>query len=206
MGTRSVDDGLAPGEGGVDGEEAFEGEDGHLEEVEGDHGNDVGEDEGEDGADDVVVVAGMGVADLGAEAVVEGFEQDVVDVEAIADAAEPPERSPGEDLAGKAGAENQRDGGGGGDAEAGEAEPELGGVREIEGSGGNAGPEIDSEAANEGMHSVFADETVGAGLAAGGAGAIAHGEGEGAAEGNGAALGEQEVVVQVVGAGAGEGG
>ncbi len=52
------------------------------------------------------------------------------------------------------------------------------------------------------MQGVFADDTVGAGLAAEGVGAIAHGKGEGAAEGDGAALGEQEVVVQVVGTGA----
>ena len=124
-GARSFVDGLAPGEGGVDGEEAFEREDGHLEEVEGEQGDDAGEDKGEEGTDDVVVVAGVGVGDLGTEVVVEGLEEDVVDVEAVTDAAEPAERGPGEDFAGKAGAENQRDGGGGGDAEGGEAEPEL---------------------------------------------------------------------------------
>jgi hypothetical protein len=83
-------DGLSPGKRGVDGEEAFEREDGHLEEVEGKPGDDEGEDEGEDGSDEVVVVAGIGVGDGGAEVVVEGFEQDVVDVEAVADAAEQP--------------------------------------------------------------------------------------------------------------------
>ena len=137
-GARSFVDGLAPGEGGVDGEETLEREDGHFEEVEGDERDDAGEDEGEEGADDVVVVAGVGVGDVGAEAVVEGLEEDVVDVEAVADAAEPAERGPGEDFAGKAGAENQGDGGGGGDAEGGEAEPELDGVGEIERAAGNA--------------------------------------------------------------------
>ncbi len=98
---RGFIDGLAPGEGGVDGEEAFEREDGLLEEMEGEHGDDVGEDEGYHGADDVVVVAGVGVADVGAEVVVEGFEEDVVDVETVADAAEPAERRPGKDSAGR---------------------------------------------------------------------------------------------------------
>ena len=184
-----VHDGLAPGEGGVDGEEAFEREDGHLEEVEGEPGDDEGDDEGEEGADDVVVVAGVGVGDVGAEAVVEGFEQDVEDVEAVADAAEPAERRPGKDLAGKPGAENQRDGGRGGDAEGGKAEPELDGVSEIERSADYAGPEVDGDAGDEGIQGIFADEAVGAGLAAKGVGAIAHGEGQGAAEGDGAALG-----------------
>ena len=197
-------DGLAPGEGGVDGEEAFEREDGHLEEVEGEQGEDAGEDKGEQGTDDVVVVAGVGVGDLGTEVVVEGFEEDVVDVEAVADAAEPAERGPAEDFAGKARAENERDGGGGGDAEGGEAEPELDRVGDIQGSAGNAGHEVDGEAAEEGMQRVFADETVGTRLATYRINAIAHGEGECAAEGDGAPLGEHEVVVKVVGDGTDE--
>ena len=52
-----VDDGLPPGEGGVHGEQAFEGEDGHLEEVEGEPGDDAGEGEGDDDADQLVVLA-----------------------------------------------------------------------------------------------------------------------------------------------------
>jgi len=98
----------------------------------------------------------------------------VVDVEAVADAAEPAERAPGKDFAGKAGAENQGDGGGGSDAEGGEAEPELDGVDEIERSDGNAGQKVDGEAADEGVEGVFTDEAVGAGLAACGVRAIAH--------------------------------
>ncbi len=201
-----VHDGLAPGERGVDGEEAFEREDGHLEEVEGERGDDVGDDKGDDGADDVVVVAGIGMADFGAEVVVEGLEEDVVDVEAVADATEPAERGPGKDFAGEAGAENQRDGGGGGDAEGGKAEPELDWGNEIERAGGGAGQEIDDEAADEGIQGEFANETVGTGLATCGAGAVAHGEGECAAKSDGASLGEEEVVIEMVGAGAGEGG
>ena len=42
-GARGFVDGLAPGKGGVDGEEALEREDGHLEEVVGDEGDDEGE-------------------------------------------------------------------------------------------------------------------------------------------------------------------
>ncbi len=204
-GARCFVDGLAPGERGIDGEEAFEREDGLFEEVEGEHGDDVGENKGEESADDVVIVAAGGVADLGAEAVVKRLEKDVVDVEAVADAAEPAERRPREDSAGKAGAENQGNSGSGGDAEAGKAEPELDWVDEIERSGGNAGPEIDDEAADEGVKGIFADEAVGAWLAACGVDAIAHGEGQSAAEGEGATLGKQEVVVQMVGAGTIEG-
>src|ERR1700735_1368428 len=87
-GARAFVDGFSPGERSVDGEEAFEREDGHLEEVEGEPGDDAGEDKGYGGADDVVVVTGVGVGDIGAEAVVEGFEEEVEDVEAVADAAE----------------------------------------------------------------------------------------------------------------------
>ena len=52
-----IDDELPPGEGGVHGEEAFEGEEGHLEEVEGEPGDDAGEGEGYDDADQLVVLA-----------------------------------------------------------------------------------------------------------------------------------------------------
>ena len=174
--------------------------------MEGEPGDDAGEDEGRDGADDVVVVAGVGVGDLGSEVVEPGLEEDVEDVEAVADAAEPAEWGEGEDLARQAGAQDQGNGRCCGDTDGGQAEPELHGVGEIERASEVAGPEIDAEAGEEGGLGVFADDPVGAGLAAGGRGAVAHGERDGAAEGEGSALGEEEVVVEVVDAGAFEGG
>ena len=52
-----VDDGLSPRQRWIQWEEAFEGEDGHLEEVEGEPGDEAGDDEGGESPDDVVVVA-----------------------------------------------------------------------------------------------------------------------------------------------------
>jgi hypothetical protein len=52
-----VDDGLSPGERWIQREETLEGEDGHLEEVEGEPGDEAGDDEGGESPDDVVVVA-----------------------------------------------------------------------------------------------------------------------------------------------------
>ena len=128
VGARGFVDGLSPGQGGVEGKETFEGEDGHLEEVKGEPGDDAGEDKGKESANDVIVVAGVGVGDPCAEIVEDWLEQDMEDVEAVTDASEPGEGRNRKDRARKAVAEEQRDGRRGGDADGGEAEPELEGL------------------------------------------------------------------------------
>ena len=112
--------------------------------MEGEPGDEAGDDEGDDGAGDVVVVAGVGMADVGAEVVEVGLEQDVEDVEAVTDAAEPAEGSEGEDITRKTVAQDKGNGGGGGNADGGKAEPELEGAGEIERSAIEACEEIDA--------------------------------------------------------------
>ena len=96
--------------------------------MEGEPRDDAGDDKGGEGADDVIVVARGGVGDARAEIVEERLEQDMEDVEAVTDAAEPAERSEGKYGAGQTGAQNQRDGRRRGDADGGKAEPELEGL------------------------------------------------------------------------------
>ena len=205
VGARGDGNGFAPGQGGVEGEESFQGEDGHLEEMEGEPRNEVGDDKGGEGADDVKVIARGGVGDARTEIVEERFEQDMEDVEAVTDAAQPAERSEGKYGAGQTSAQNQRDGCRRGDADGGKAEPELDGIGERERSGEIAGVEKEGETGEEGRLGKFADQPMGTGLAAGRSGAVAHGQRYGATEGEGSGLGNDEVIVEMMRAGAGEG-
>ncbi len=202
----AADDGLTPGEGGVHGEEAFEGEDGQLEQVEGQPGDEASEGEGDEDADELIVLAGVFVAYEDAEVIEVGLEQYVEDVKAVADASEPAERSEGEEGAGQTVAQNEWNGRCGGDTDGGQAEPELGRSGEIERAIRNAGEEEDEDSGEEGRTSIFADNSVAAGLAASRADAASHGEGDGGSEGQGSGVGEEEVVVEMVDAGPVEGG
>ena len=114
-----VDDGFSPGKGGAHRKETFEGEDGHFEEVEGEPGDEAGDAEGDDEADDLVILAGGGVADVGSEVVEDGFEEDMEDVKAIADASEPTEGCERKEGAGQAVAQDEGDRSGGRDADGG---------------------------------------------------------------------------------------
>ena len=164
--TVGVDDGLTPGEGGVHGEETFEGEDGQLEQVEREPGDEAGEREGDEDSDELIVLSRGLVADEEAKVIKVGFEQNVEDVEAVADASEPAERSEGEEGAGQTVAQNEWNGCSGGDTDGRQAEPELDRSGEIERARKQTGVEEDEDSGEESRTSIFANDSVATGFPA----------------------------------------
>jgi len=174
---------------------ALQFEEGEFEELIGEPRDNESDEEGCEEADELVEGAAAGVGDVESDGVEDGLEQDVEDVEAVADASEETEWGEGAEAAGKSGAEDEGYGGGGGQGDSGETDSELSSRDEVERAGVPTGEQVDEDAAEEGRKCPALDE---------GPLGAAEGECECCTEGESSGVGEEKGVEEVVVDGVGE--